>query len=307
RGDLVSGCIVDGGPDLCVESKLRNTAAFGSLGLAGLLIPVNPRRLPTFRRHGHLLTEMPTVMTDGLVTFRGGMRELVDTLTSALGEVDIRTSLRVSAIERSGDGYRVSAGDTSFMTQAVVVAIPSREFAEAVRVYPQLAHAVASVRSDPITTVSAAWARKDVSHALRGTGYVASSPVVPGEVSACTWTSSKIPSRSPRDVILIRGYCRSGDRQASTRSVLDEMSRVLGITAKPVFTRAYAWDAGLPVYPADYDVRLAAYAREARLPPSFAIAGSAFHGVGIGDCIISGERAADSIVASMPQRASVQA
>ncbi len=307
KGDLVSGCIVDGGPDLCVESKLNKTAAFGSLRLTSRLIPVNPRRLPTFKRHGHLLTEMPEVMTDGLVTFRGGMRELVDTMTGALGEVDVRTSLRVNNVERSGTGYRVSAGKLSFVTRAVVAAIPAREFAGLVRsMFPRLADAVSPIRYDPITTVSAAWFRKDVPHPLRGTGYVASC-VVAGEVSACTWTSSKIPSRSPGNVILMRGFCRSADPVASTRKVLDEMSRVVGIRAAPVFTRTFAWGEGLPVYPADYDVRLPEYVRDAQLPGSFAIAGSAFHGIGIGDCIASGERAAESIAAAIQQPLGVSA
>ena len=58
------------------------------------------------------------------------------------------------------------------------------------------------------STVSLAYRAGDVPHPLDGYGYWIPG-TGPGEVSACTWTSSKIPGRAPRGGVLLRGYVRA--------------------------------------------------------------------------------------------------
>ena len=299
RGEAVRGCIVDGGPDLCLSSRLVSTAAYNSLGLASKTIPVNPRSLPTFRRSGNRMAELADIIGDGLVTFRYGMHELIRVMTEALDSVDIHRSVQVTAIERTGDDFLVTTDVPGTVTaRAVVAAIPSSALATAVRgLSPALAAALSGIRYDPMTTVTAGFAARKVQHPLRGTGYI-SGDAMPGGVSASTWTSSKIPSRCSEKVVLIRGFCRSSDAEAARSLVLDELRSVLGITADPIFTRAFSWAEALPVYSPDHGATVSRIESEARALGAFAIAGAVLHGIGVGDCIASGERAAELVTAA---------
>lgn len=297
-GDVVKGCIVDGGPDLCVGAKLERTHAFKALGLGSRLIPVNPDRLPTYRREGAALHLLPFVMTDGLVTFRRGMRDVVQLLAGALGGADIRTGVAARAIEQSKHGWRVITASGALLdADAVVVALPGPAAAAVLSgVAPHAGLVASRVKYAPMTTVSVGWAASDVVHDLGGTGYLVSGGTS-GLVSACTWTSRKIPSRSPPDIVLMRGYARCTDAAAATDAVLADMREVAGITTDPLFVRAFAWSDAIPKYARDHSISVRALDEEIASLPRLALAGAAFHGVGVPDCIASGERAAESIAA----------
>lgn len=298
RGDVIGGCIVDGGPDLCVEAKLVRTRAYDALALNSQLIPVNAARLPTYRRCGGRLIEMPHVVTEGLVTMRGGMHDIVARFLAAMQDVSIRTGSTVSSVKRTHGAWTIATiGGDHIRADAVVCALPATSVTTSLAmVAPSLAREASLLRYAPLTTVSAAWAASDVAHVLRGTGYIESHARA-GRVSACTWTSRKIPSRAPADVVLLRGYVRSASETATSLAVTD-MRKTLGIATQPLWTRTFAWDDAVPEYASDHSARLRNLRTDLDSLEGFAVAGAAWDGVGIGDCIASGERAADHIVAN---------
>ena len=137
-------------------------------------------------------------------------------------------------------------------------------------------------------------------HDLRGFGFVV--PRAEGRpVMATTWSSSKFPGRAPAGHVLLRSFLgRAGleaaaqlDDDEMTRVVRAELREVMGITAEPEFVEIFRWPRGMP----QYQVGPRAARREDRgrrgRVPGVELAGGAYHGIGIGDCLREGAAAAE--------------
>ncbi len=74
---------------------------------------------------------------------------------------------------------------------------------------------------------------------------------------------------------------------------------MLGIRAEPVLTRIDRWPRGMPQYTLGHPERLERIDSALSRHPGLALAGAAYRGVGIPDCIYSGEEAARSIARSL--------
>jgi len=300
-GDIVEGCVVDGGADVCIGSKLRDTSLFDTLSLGSRVIRVNPDNLPTFERRDGELRRSPTTFDGELLTFRGGVRELTDIACAALTDVTVHTNVVAESIQRSDGRWMTQFADgTSLTADATIVAVPARAAATLLSSAGVSEAAVLeSIAYPATTTVTMAWNVDDVPRALSGTGYLVTDPS--SDVSACTWTSSKNPTHAPHGTVLLRGYVR-GCRFDAVSLVRAEIASALGIVAAPLFTRVYEWPAGIPVYPPDHDAKVKALGDALAAVPGIFIAGSTFHGVGIPDCIRSGERAGSSAVTYLEAR-----
>lgn len=291
-GDVVHGCVADGGADVCIGERMRQTELFRLPGLTSRAVRVNPGRLPAYQLRDGLLQQLPALFDGELLTFSGGMRSLVDEVVGALEGVSLRTGVAITALARETGGWRVVAEDgTTSTADCVIVATPAKPAAELLqRVLPEQQYSqLAELPYPATTTVTMAWQSSQVPHALQGTGYLVADPDSP--VSACTWVSSKNPGHAPSGVVVLRCYIRGmkGDPVVLMRN---EVASALGIVADPVFARAYDWNAGIPVYSVEHRQLVERLDGVMRDTPGLFIAGSAFHGVGIPDCILSGERAA---------------
>jgi oxygen-dependent protoporphyrinogen oxidase len=81
-------------------------------------------------------------------------------------------------------------------------------------------------------------------------------------------------------------------------AVRGELRALLGIAAEPVLTRIARHPRAMPQYALGHLERVAALERRAAALPALALAGAAYRGVGIPDCVRSGEAAADAVTAS---------
>ena len=82
-------------------------------------------------------------------------------------------------------------------------------------------------------------------------------------------------------------------------AVRDEFRALLGVSAAPGFAEVRRWPDSMPQYEVGHLKRVAEIERAVAEIPAFAIAGAAYRGVGIPDCIRSGEDAADAIFAKL--------
>jgi oxygen-dependent protoporphyrinogen oxidase len=160
-------------------------------------------------------------------------------------------------------------------------------------------HAEIPYASSAIVTLG--YRRDHVPHPLDGYGYVV--PSAEGsDVLACTWTSSKWEGRAPEGDALIRVYLgRFGGPDVTSREdaelvalARDEL-RLLGIDSEPLLTRIHRWPGGMPQYVLGHPERLRRIDAALERHPGLALAGAAYRGVGIPDCIASGEEAARAI------------
>ncbi len=300
-GDIVDGCVIDGGADVCVGDKLRTTHLFASLDLASHTIRANPNGLATYELRDGYLHRLPATFTGELLTFPRGVRELVDLACGALGDVEVLRSTRAEALARDGQNWKVRLADArSLMADAVVLATPASAAATLIPgIATELASTLRALEYPLTTTVTMAWRRGEVPHSLNATGYLVADTAT--SVSACTFTSAKNPSHAPGNIALIRCYVR-GDVDDPAALMRNEVDAVLGISAPPLFARVYRWKSGIPLYTPTHAAAVRALDSHLHSTPGMFVAGSAFHGVGIPDCILSGERAAESVVSYLLAR-----
>ena len=240
------------------------------------------------------------------VTLRGGLSELVRTLAGRLSSTKVCLGRWVRAIRTRGEGagYEVILeGEPPIAADALVLATPA--FGAAGLLEPldaALAGLLAGIPYASTATVTLGYRREGFSHSLDGYGFVI--PRVEGRtLLASTWSSSKWDHRAPDGSVLIRSYLGGAGREAvlerSDEELVElvraDLRQVMGVTEKPALVRVFRWPRAMPQYLVGHLDRLAAIEeRLARLPGVF-VAGAAYRGVGIPDCIRDGLGAADRV------------
>jgi oxygen-dependent protoporphyrinogen oxidase len=140
---------------------------------------------------------------------------------------------------------------------------------------------------------------------LDGYGYVV--PSAEGsDVLACTWSSQKWEGRAPDGAALVRVYAgRFGGRDLTSDPdddlvglAREELGRQ-GVGAEPLLARVHRWPRGMPQYVLGHPERLARIDAALAEHSGLALAGAAYRGVGIPDCIQSGEHAAESVARAL--------
>ena len=252
----------------------------------------------------------------GLVSLRDGLGELVSSLERALldgpktpRDVSIRRGAQVQRLTRSSDGgfELIVAGGETLTADAIVVATPAHVSARLVRsVDAVLASELESIEYASTVTINVAYRSSDVPRPLAGTGYTV--PRVLGRpVLACTFTSNKFEGRAPRDFALFRLFLGGAGRADFTARSDDELlalvraelREVLGVTGDPALVRINRFDRVMAQYNIGHLDRLARIEERLARSPGLALAGNGYRGVGIPDCIASGRRAAESVLAAL--------
>jgi oxygen-dependent protoporphyrinogen oxidase len=248
------------------------------------------------------------------VTLVGGMGELVDALALRLPRERIRLGARVAGVARgSGEApWRVGLADgTALAADGVILAGEAPTMAGLVRdADPDLGRLLAAIPYASSATVTLAYPRAAIRHPLDGFGFV----VPRGEaqaVLACTFSSVKYPGRAPAGYALLRvflGGARqpevlSRDDAAMVRLAHADLAPLLGITGPPCLSRVARHPVAMPQYEIGHVERVAAIERQLAARPGLELAGAAYRGVGIADCVRSGEEAAERLLAAVGARA----
>jgi len=236
------------------------------------------------------------------LTMPGGLGEIVDALEGRLTGVEILRGVSATGLARTGKTYRLalSTGETR-EAEAVILATPAYVSAElTVGLDAQLAEALRGIPYSSTATVYLAYSAENMPRPLDGYGYII--PRAEGRpILACTWTSSKFANRAPEGFGLIRVFLgRAGqpdvlaqDDAALVGLARAELAGTLDIQAPPAFQRVFRWPRAMPQYNLGHLERVAAIERRLADLPGLFVAGNAYRGVGLPDCIASGETAAE--------------
>ena len=236
------------------------------------------------------------------VTFAGGMEELIGTLAARLPPGAAMLEQRARGLERVGARWRVATYEgAGFEADRVIVATEAHAAARLARYLdPALATLLEEIPYASAATVSLGYRRADVPHPLDGFGFVV--PRREGRaLLAGTFSSVKYPGRAPDGHVLIRGFLggmlnaevlAEDDVTLAARARV-ELREALGITAEPVLTRLHRWPASMPQYHVGHLARVETIERAVAALPGLALAGAAYRGVGIADCVRAGEAAAE--------------
>jgi protoporphyrinogen/coproporphyrinogen III oxidase len=287
------------------------TGIYGGDGERLSLRATFPQLRAIEREHGSLLRGLPaagSADTPPFLSLRGGMDVLVDALRARFEHTEVLTGRGAENVVADGSGYRVELSESETRAvDGVVVATPAHVAAELLaELDAELASILAEIPYASSVVVSLGYSRADVVP-LDGYGYV-----VPraegGEVLACTWSSQKWEHRAPDECVLVRIYLGRFGRRDVTSDSDDELVAAaraeiafLGVSAKPVLTCVHRWPFGMPQYVLGHPERLERIELALAEHPGLALAGAAYRGVGIPDCIASGEEAARAVARALAE------
>ncbi len=261
----------------------------------------------------------------------GGTAALAGALATALVErgVHIHTGVAVESISRqSGDegcwelalsGHLHVAdvrtlpdGGSALSVDGAVLAVPGRQASGLLRPHSLRASGLlGSLDYASVTVLTLVYPAAAIESDLTGTGFlVPRTSEILGHralITGCTYLSRKWPHLArPGDELIRLSVGRFGDTRPDGMSddelvaaATAELASVLTVTGQPTESRVTRWHSAFPQYPAGHLTRVAQIQEAVATLPGLAVAGAAYHGVGIPACIGSGRAAAHEVRRSM--------
>lgn len=241
-------------------------------------------------------------------SFSNGMQELTDRLADAAGRRRMQTGLAVTTLKRKENGaWSALLSDGSTVDgDSVIIATDSWAAEPLVRPHDEtIADALGSIPASSSATISVAFNEKEVGFDLNAFGVLC--PLVEGRaLMAATYSSTKWSGRAPSGKVLMRGFVGGPHNQKIVyrsdeelvQTVLDEFVEIVGLNphARPLFSRVFRWHLGMPQYTLGHLERVALIEDRCTKIPGFAIVGGSYRGVGVPNCIESGERAVSKVL-----------
>lgn len=242
------------------------------------------------------------------VTLKSGLQEFVETLRAKFSLGEVRHSMPVASVHRTDGRWQVKCGDGSMLSaDGLVLATPAFQTANLVRALDtQLAEQLAGIAYSSAATVNLAYRRDQIPHPLNGFGFVVPS-IERRAIIAGTFSSVKYAGRAPEGYVLLRAFVGGSlqaelfdlDDQAMEAAVRKELALLLGIQAAPLFTCIARYPRSMPQYLVGHIQMIDKIEQRVAQYSGLALAGNAYRGVGIADCVRSGEAAAETVLVSM--------
>jgi oxygen-dependent protoporphyrinogen oxidase len=242
-----------------------------------------------------------------LTSFTDGLQELIDALSSSLGERARASRPTVSVDARGGEeksSFDVTLeGGDRVPAEAVVIATPAYaagsilgdlapEAAGLLRSIPYSAVSVVHFGLDPVTA----------GHDLNGFGFLI--PHSEGrKILGSLWSSSIFPNRAPDGRALVTtmiGGARDPhtpllDDEALREVVRGELQTAMNQREAPLFSLVTRWEKGIPQYTVGHEERLLKIEKNLSRPGLFLV-GNAYRGIGVNDCVKAAQLLAPKVV-----------
>ncbi|HEX4073103.1 MAG TPA: protoporphyrinogen oxidase [Planctomycetaceae bacterium] len=257
------------------------------------------------------------------VTLQDGMSELVEALVGRIksgGEIHL--DARVCGFNRLAgpqEGFSLAfesdEGSSTHATDfdAVIMALPADRAAELV--WPldsMLGGTLGEIEYASSAIVCTGHALADVANPLNGSGLVI--PAVENRrILSVSYASRKFAGRAPEGEVVLRTFV-GGALQPEMLEHSDdeliqivraELGEILGVRGEPRFAVVSRHKRAMPQYHVGHLDRVRRIEELTAAHPRLALAGNAYEGVGIPDCIGSGQRAAEHLFRALASRKTV--
>jgi oxygen-dependent protoporphyrinogen oxidase len=237
-------------------------------------------------------------------SLKNGMQTLADAIVAQLTPTSLRINTTAAAIEPQAASWLVSAGMQSDVFDAVILALPAGAASSLLRMAgPELSAELAAIGYTSSITVALGF-DKDVRQTLPpGFGFLV--PRSEGKrILAATFVHNKFPHRAPEDRALLRCFFAGKNAEdvwpladdQIVAIVRHELQEILGLRADPLFTRVYRWKSAMAQYNVGHLDRLDRIERLRQKLPRLALAGNAYRGIGVPDCVRSGTDAVKQLL-----------
>ncbi|MGA7382188.1 MAG: protoporphyrinogen oxidase [Terriglobales bacterium] len=238
-------------------------------------------------------------------SLKDGMQQMVDAVVSHLAASSLHINTSVQALQRQDSGWLVSAGYASDQFDAVILATSAQDAAQ-LGLPDELRRSLGEIEYTSSVTIALAYDQQVRRSLPTGFGFLV--PRSEGRrLLAVTFVHNKFPHRAPEDRALLRCFLGSARDQTlldvpddeMVNVVRQELRQILSLTAEPLFTRVYKWKDAMAQYNVGHIERIQAIEQTCRELPGLALAGNAYHGIGVPDCVRSGADAAANVLKSL--------
>ena len=234
-------------------------------------------------------------------TLDSGMGLLVSALAERIGTDKIRLKSRVEGLRRDRDRWIVNLDEGETLeADVLILAVPAHKCANLLHgVDPQLSNSLAGIEYASSMVLNMVYKRSDIANALDGFGFVVPA-VEHRNIIACSYSSIKFPHRAPEGMATLRvflgGALRPEITTLSEPEVVSlaqrDLRHYLGIKAQPIWYKLARWAESMPQYEVGHAARVDQIMHAVHNLPGLYLAGNAYSGVGIPDCIKGGENVA---------------
>jgi len=240
-------------------------------------------------------------------SLKQGMQQMVDALVARVDPNAVRFSSEVHSVIAQDSGWTVSAGYQSDHFDGLIIATPASAAATLLQMADEsLSRELSEVRYSSSVTVTLGYDENVRRSLPPGFGFLV--PRSEGRrMLAATFVHNKFPHRAPENRALVRCFL-GGARdeqilQSSEAEILqivrDELRQIIKLDAEPLFAGIYKWKGAMAQYGVGHLERLQRIETLRQRLPGLALAGNAFTGIGVPDCVRSGKQAALRVLAAL--------
>lgn len=246
-------------------------------------------------RRGHATQEEPLFQT-----LRGGLAQLTAALEKIVRPAAEVIEGRVEAAERAGGHYRVRVNGEWLETRNVIGACPAWAMGDLLGpVHAELGALLRGIDYSSSLTLALGYRAADCGPLPPGFGFL-----VPARerriLTACTFVGAKFPNRVPESHVVLRCFLGGAGQEhvldlddgAIVEAVQEDLRLLLGWRSEPAFTRIARWRRSMAQYEVGHAARMERMERILAALPGLFLAGNAYSGIGIPDCVRTGRAAA---------------
>ncbi len=239
------------------------------------------------------------------MSLKGGLEYLVKRLTQEIDPGGVHLNQLVIALERPGiDARRYAVrceGGSSYQADAVILALPPRASGLLLDpLDPALGAQLLSIPSTDAITVALAYGPEVRAKLPDSFGFLVPQ-AEKRRILACTFVHRKFDDRVPPGLALLRCFLGGArdpeaiklDDGELVRIVRGELHNILGLSAEPILVRVSRWPEAMPQYEVGHYKKLETIQQHLETLPGLFLAGNAYSGIGISDCIRTGRVAAE--------------
>jgi oxygen-dependent protoporphyrinogen oxidase len=235
------------------------------------------------------------------ISFRSGAQALSDQIRRQL-----HAGLRGGVAAQTVTPLRevILANGERLAADAVVLGVPANDAAQLLADAPVARALLGRIRHNDIGTLTLVYRTAALPDSLVMSGLMI--PRREGRAIDAVTCLHSPSERLPAGFTLLKIFFGGG--QPATVALSDEallavvrreLDELLGIQAEPVLWRAFRWHASFPQADVGHEALIAQI--EQALPPGIFLAGAAYRGIGVPDCIRQAEHAAQAVVHFLQQ------
>ena len=236
-------------------------------------------------------------------SLKSGMQQMTDALIVQVPKEALRPGVRVEAVKPESGKWLVINNGRTEEYDAVVIATPAHAAAALMSGQPELAAELKAIPYTSSMTVVLGYDQNVRAALPPGFGFLV--PRTEGrKILAATFVHNKFPHRAPDNRALIRCFIggnvaeqmfEQGESDIAS-TVERELKSILSLNASPMFARVYKWRKAMAQYTVGHSARVDRIKSLVAQTPGLALAGNAYSGIGVPDCVRTGTEAALSVM-----------